>query len=85
MVKADEDTTLYFNIETGLMIRSDRKVISPQGEITSQTFQSNYQEVDGVKIPFDIRQLAAGVEVVMKTTGVEQNIEIDNAQFKKPE
>lgn len=85
VVKADADTILYFDVNTGLLVRSDKTMISPQGKVQAQTYQSNYQEVDGVKVPFDIKQSVMGMEFVMKTTEAKSNVEIEDTKFNKPE
>lgn len=85
VVKADADTTLYFDVNTGFLVRSDRIAVSPQGKIQMQIFQSNYQEVDGVKIPFEVKQVMMGMEFILKTTEVKQNVEIEDTKFDKPE
>ena len=44
--------TLYFDTETGLLVRHVRYNDSPVGRIPRQTDYSDYREVAGVKMPF---------------------------------
>jgi len=45
---------------------------------------SDYRDVEGVKVPFLIRQKMAGYELVVKMIVVENNAGIDDARFAKP-
>ena len=44
--------TLYFDAESGLLVRHVRYNDSPVGRISRQTDYSDYREVAGVKMPF---------------------------------
>lgn len=84
VVKADDVTTLYFDKQTGFMVRSDRITTSPQGKIPVQVFQTDFRDVDGIKQAFSIRQVAAGMELTFKVEEIKQNVAIDDAKFAKP-
>lgn len=83
VVKANEDTTFYFDKKSGLMLRSKRNLTSPQGKITSITTFEDYREVDGVKQPFKFIQNALGAEMVFIASEIKQNIEIADERFSK--
>lgn len=84
IVKADPNTTVYFDKQTGHMVQLDRLAVLPQGRIQTQTFFEDYREVDGVKMPFAFRQVAQGTEFSFKVAEVKQNVEIDDRIFSKP-
>lgn len=84
VVKATDDATFYFDKQTGLMLRSDRTLTSPQGKINSITAFEDYRVVDGVKQPFVFRQNSAGMELVFNASEIKQNVEIANERFSKP-
>ena len=44
--------TLYFDAESGLLVRQLRYADSPVGRMPTQIDYSDYREVSGVKIPF---------------------------------
>ena len=84
VVKADEDTTFYFDKQSGMMIQTNRVVTSPQGKISSITKFEDFRVVDGYKMAFKMTQSATGADFVFNTTEVKQNIEIADDRFSKP-
>lgn len=61
---------LYFDAETGLLLR--------KGNISYE----DYREVDGVKLPFSIREDSLlGFTFVYRITDVKHNVPIDDAKF----
>jgi outer membrane lipoprotein-sorting protein len=72
---------LYFDTETGLLIRRDSKEFS--GTPVRETY-GDYQEVDGIKLPFSVRRSTPAMTYIIKITEVKQNVTIDDAQFNKP-
>ena len=57
--------------DTGLLVKTSVTIASPMGEVASESFMSDYRDVDGVKIPFVLTQRAMGMEQVFKTEKVE--------------
>lgn len=84
VVKADEDTTLYFDKQTGLLVQMNQVVASPQGRINSVTKFEDFRVVDGYKMAFKMKQSAMGADFVFNTSEVKQNIEIADGRFSKP-
>ena len=76
--------TLYFDEKSGLLIRRDAIVSSPQGKTPSESYFSDYRTVEGVKIPFKTRTVAGPVEQVMLITGVKNNVAVPDADFARP-
>lgn len=74
----------YFDAESGLLIRQDSERESPEGKVPVQVFVEDYRDVDGVKIPFRIRQVLPQFEMMLKISEVKHNGPIDEAAFKKP-
>ncbi len=75
---------MYFDAENGLLLRVDAERESPQGTAQVEVYFENYKEVDGVKIPFGIRQVMPGMEILIKFDEVKNNVEIEDAKFVKP-
>ena len=75
---------LYFDTETGLLIRHDTMEESEEGKVPIREFLLDYKEVDGVKIPFTSRQAQGTTVLLFKLTDVKQNLGIDEARFNKP-
>jgi hypothetical protein len=75
---------LYYDAQTGLLIRRDFVLDSPQGQLPTETYLEDYKEVDGIKIPFTVRQTNPAVSFTIKITEVKHNVAIDDAKFNKP-
>ena len=76
--------TLYFDAETGLLVRHVRYNDSPVGRISRQTDYSDYREVAGVKMPFKWTDTWLDGRDVVELTDVQPNATIDAAKFAKP-
>jgi len=76
---------MYFDVQNGLLVRSDVPIEVPDEGRTIVTSQyEDYREVNGVKVAFTIRQTSADFDYVIKLSEVKYNAPIDDAKFKKP-
>ena len=75
---------MYFDTQTGLLVRSEIERDTPQGRATFDSELEDYKEVDGVKVPFTLRQSTPTLSFVIKLTEVRHNVPIDEARFAKP-
>ena len=76
--------TLYFDVNTNLLVRHDAEAENPQGKLMMKTYMEDYKVVDGVKIPHTVKQVNEAMTIVIKITEVKNNVEIDDAKFNKP-
>jgi outer membrane lipoprotein-sorting protein len=76
--------TMYFDAQSGLLVRQDGKRESPQGILNVQVLFEDYKDVDGVKMPFTIKQNSDAVSFIIKLNEVKHNVAIDDAKFNKP-
>jgi thiol-disulfide isomerase/thioredoxin len=76
---------LYFDVETGLLIRFDMSRPTARGVVRSEVYLSDWREVDGVKIPFSRTQSMPGMTFIVTLEEVQHNLSIDTAIFRKPE
>lgn len=76
--------TWYFDTQSGLMLRRDTVREGPQGRQEIQEFLDGYKEVDGVKVPFSIRQVTTAFTINITIEDVKHNVPIDDAKFNKP-
>ncbi|MDW8356252.1 MAG: hypothetical protein RMK57_17265, partial [Bryobacterales bacterium] len=67
-----------------LLLRMDIQAATPQGSINVATFFDDYRKVDRIMYAFTTRQLASGVESVIRVERVRHNTPIDDAIFRKP-
>ena len=73
-----------FDAENGLLVRAVSERDSPAGPVKIETYFSNYKDVDGVKLPFMIRQVNPQFSSVVTLSDIKHNLPIDDAKFKKP-
>ena len=76
--------TLYFDMESGLLVRSVRYTDSPVGRIPTQIDYSDYRDVAGVKMPFKWTMTWLDGRDTFAITEVQPNVAIDAAKFAKP-
>ena len=75
---------LYFDKETGLLIRSVRYEESPLGVNPSQVDYGDYRDVDGVQVPFQLTLSEPKGISTVRFEEVHQNVPIDAVVFAKP-
>ena len=72
---------LYFDIQTGLLIRRYRESKTVLGPFPLQTDFEDYQVVDGIKLPLTIRWSMPGRVWGRRIAEVKHNVEIEDGQF----
>ena len=77
-------TKLYFDEQSGLLIRMIRYAETPLGRNPTQIDYADYRDVDGVQVPFRITTSQPGNSSAMQFETVQQNIPIDRTKFAKP-
>ena len=78
---------LYFDAETGLLLRRSTVLQTMIGIIPEQTDFQDYRDVDGVKLPYTIIQATANGSNPTTTRKFEEiklNLAIDETKFKMP-
>jgi len=75
---------LYFDEQSGLLVRLVRYEKSPLGLAPTQIDYGDYREVDGIRIPFRRAVAQPDGHSVTQIEQVRQNILINNAMFRKP-
>jgi hypothetical protein len=77
---------VFFDKEYYLTIKSTNKVTVDETEYETQTYPSDYQEVDGMVVPFSIETRSGDTvlnQIMMEK--VEYGIEVDESKFAMPE
>jgi outer membrane lipoprotein-sorting protein len=75
----------YLNAETGLEFRTLATLEEGGMKAELRSDFSDYREVDGLKVPFSIRQFLNGTPVLnVKLTQIEFNVPVDDAIFAMP-
>jgi photosynthetic reaction center cytochrome c subunit len=76
--------TLYFDNETGLLVRVLRYADSPVGRFPTKIDIGDYREVSGVKLPFRWTVTWLGGQEAVQLSDVQVNVPIDAARFARP-
>lgn len=76
--------TFYFDTKSGLLVRQDATVVSPEGKIPTKTFFYDMRDVDGVKTPFKVVSMLPQFEVTLTFTEIKNNVAVENSKFTKP-
>ncbi|CAN5746388.1 hypothetical protein BH23PLA1_BH23PLA1_19020 [soil metagenome] len=83
--KQGNPATNFYDKDSGLMVKSSRTVETPMGQIPVEIFISDYQEVDGLKIPFKSTQKVLTQELKTEAEEISHNVEIGDDRFAIPD
>jgi zinc protease len=77
---------LYFDAQTGLLLRRVTSVPTMIGVVPEQIDFEDYRDVDGMKVPFTIRISSVDRfhSSTRKFTEIKLNVPVDETKFKKP-
>ena len=77
---------LFFDAQTGLLVRRLVLLQTMIGVIPEQVDYDDYRDVDGVKMPFTIKvsALDQNYTATIKFTEIKLNVPVDEAKFNKP-
>jgi len=76
---------LYFDRQTGLLVRLMRFDDSPLGVNPSQIDYADYRDVDGVQVPFRLTISRPEMNSTVQFSVVQQNVAIGAVKFAKPQ
>jgi len=75
---------LYFDKESGLLLRLIRYAETPLGRNPTQIDYADYRDSNGVKIPFRWMLSRPGNQFTVQVEQMQQNIPVDDAKFAPP-
>jgi hypothetical protein len=75
---------LFFDKSSGLLLRRIILTTTALGNLLEQVDYSDYRDVSGVKVPFQVRYATPSDVVTEKFTDVKLNAPVDDSQFAKP-
>ncbi len=75
---------LYFDQQSGLLVRLVRFAETPLGRLPTQIDYADYREADGVKVPFRWTLARPNGRFTIQVTDLKQNVAVDDAKFAKP-
>ncbi len=76
--------TLYFDKQTGLLLRELRYGNSPIGRVPTQIDFADYRDVNGIKLPFRITYAWLDGRDAIELREIKTNVPVDEAKFGKP-
>jgi hypothetical protein len=76
--------TLYFDKQSGLLLRELRYGSSPIGRIPTQIDFADYRDVSGIKLPFRITFAWLDGRDSIVLNDIKTNVPLDEAKFGKP-
>lgn len=76
---------LYFDEQSGLLVRLIRLGETPLGNLPTQIDYEDYRETGGVKIPFRWTLARPGGRFTIQLSDVKENVPVDDAKFAKPQ
>jgi len=76
--------TLYFDVDSGLLIRVMHYTDSFVGRFPTQIDYSDYREVSGIKVPFRWTVVWLDGQQTFELTEVQSNVSIEATRFSKP-
>lgn len=77
-------TRLYFDANSGLLLRQVRYADTPVGRMPTQIDYADYREVNGVKMPFRWTLSRPNGRFTIQIAEVKANVPIDDSKFAKP-
>ncbi len=83
---ADSDFSdrLYFDKQSGLLLRRDSVQRTLFGPLADSTDYSDYKEVQGVKVAFATKRSTPEIVVTRKLDAIEFNQPVDDSKFARP-
>jgi photosynthetic reaction center cytochrome c subunit len=75
---------IYFDVQSGLLMRITHSIESPLGALPLQTEYEDYRDVNGLKIPFTVRVTRVDGATTYTWQKMEANVAIDPRRYEKP-
>lgn len=75
----------YFDATTGFRIKETKEIQTPTGNYNQTTYYNNYGEIEGLKFPFEIRQILGAQKTVLNIDSLKINSGLPDSLFKIPD
>jgi len=75
---------LWFDADSGLLVRMVRYAETPVGRMPTQIDYADYRDVEGVKTPMRWTLARPGGRFTIQVTDIQQNVPVDDGRFAKP-
>jgi hypothetical protein len=74
---------LFFSTRSGLLLRIESDTGTPLGVLPRRWDYEDYRKVDGVRLPFKVRETDPDYTYLWEFTRVRQNVSVDEALFRR--
>ena len=75
---------LFFDVDSGLLLRYQFAVTTPLGNYPSETDFSDYKSAGGLNLPFTVREAEPEESHAIHYTDIQLNVKVDDSIFQKP-
>jgi len=82
--KGDGTDRIYFDVQSGLLLRITHRIESPLGALPLQTDYDDFRDVNGLKIPFTVRVTRVDGTTTYTWQKMDVNVAIDPSRYQKP-
>ena len=72
----------FYDVKSGLMVKSSKTINTPQGSFAQTTYYEKYKSVGGVKYPFSIKQTVGPQSLDFKVSSIKINTGLKDDKFK---
>lgn len=76
--------TLYFDKQTGLLVRELRFSETPIGRVPTQIDFSDYRDINGIKLPYHLAYVWLDGRDSISLSEIKTNVKIDEDKFGRP-
>jgi hypothetical protein len=83
--KDGQPETRYYDKASSLLVRTNMIMKTEMGEIPAESMVSDYRKVDGMLVPFLVKQKVLGQEFSVTVQSVKNNVEMPKDRFALPE
>ena len=75
---------LYFDPQTGLLLRVIHYTVTPLGRLPAQVDFADYRDQDDVKVPYRMTMTQRNSSITVQFDQVRQNGSVEDSKFLKP-
>jgi zinc protease len=77
-----QKSMVYFDVESGLKVKSTKTLETPQGEMSQSISYQDYKPVNGLQMPHTVIQQVGPQSLNAEVTSVEVNVPAEDSQFE---
>ena len=75
---------LFFDVDNGLLLRWDMARRNPNRTVFVKVHLNDYRDVDGVKVPFNVRLAFESFDFTVTLDEMHHNVPMNDAIFRQP-